>query len=95
MTDDDKAALSTEPASTLALWWVQIQRGGGWPDVGLGAPDPSPFATGLSRRARIANAIVRRIGIKACLREWYRPAFNDQQFDIWWASHGSRYLTTP
>lgn len=94
MTDDDKAALSTEPASTLALWWVQIQRGG-WPDVGLGAPDPSPFATGLSRRARIANAIVRRIGIKACLREWYRPAFNDQQFDIWWASHGSRYLTTP
>lgn len=90
MTDDDRKAIAEASPETLAQWW-RLLNGWEWPQHGLGEADPVPTEAGAlrfhrTRRGEIMSAIVERIGVGACLREWNRETMSDEQFNAWWES---------
>jgi hypothetical protein len=73
MNRHDQAAIDAASHQTLAEWWCILNRWE-WPAEGLGEPDPVAVPYRPDRRRwQIMGAILRRIGLDACLREWNRP----------------------
>lgn len=86
----DADAIAQADTKTLARWWCLLNRFE-WPTEGLGAPEPQEYKKG-SRRGQIMNAIMDRIGLKECLREWNADSMPGEAFDQWWSNQRSLML---
>jgi hypothetical protein len=82
MNDQDKAAIEQADTATLAKWWCLLNKFE-WPAHGLGTPEPAEYKPG-SRRGQIMAAIMDRIGLRECLREWNAETMPGEAFDQWW-----------
>jgi hypothetical protein len=100
LTDRDIEILSCQAPGTLAIWWRQLNSWK-WPDEFPNPEDPDIGLRvdlsniGQTRRSQAMNWIMKRIGLKACLREWNREQMDDQKFESWWLRQGLRIRTSP
>lgn len=86
MTAEDRKAVADAPDRMLAEWWCLLNKWQ-WPRDGLGQPDPETHPwTANTRRGEIMAAIVERIGMRECLREWNAGTMARAEFDAWWAA---------
>lgn len=81
MTEQDIAILETATKAQLASWWSELNHYG-WPGE-LPFPEPSEYIAN-GRRSQIMNWIMKRIGLKECLRDWNKESMTNKQFESWW-----------